>query len=94
MFLQLDEVLVDLLSNLALALPDLAVNPAEKMITVDLSDMSEFASRPVMEYPIGQRDPSLDPGGCCPEPLRVPDLHGAFTATKLDILLHPCPSMK
>eukprot|EP00439_Symbiodinium_sp_Y106_P007475 s808_g1.t1 len=38
------EVLVDLLSNLALALPDLAVNPAEKMITVDLSDMSEFVA--------------------------------------------------
>ena len=38
------QVLVDLLSNLALALPDLAVNPAERMITVDLSDMSEFAA--------------------------------------------------
>ena len=46
---------MDLLSNLALALPDLAVNPAEKMITVDLSDMSEFASRHVLEYLIGQR---------------------------------------
>ena len=35
---------MDLLGNLALAMPDLFVDPSEKMVSVDLSDMSEFAA--------------------------------------------------